>query len=316
MQIVTMLKSTVERLKMSRIELPSSRRSFIAELAEGIWEDYSRERQVFLGGIANEFDVTLSYGRYGDAFDGLLEHKSGAFHIYCNLTRVYDQNAPRARFTVAHELGHYFIDEHRNALAAGKPPHSSFPERLSDNPVEQEANLFASHLLMPTAEFQTALTEVPQGLQGIVDIARTFAVSIQSAALRYTAASTRPCTIVMFRDDKPPWWDISPQMKVRGFHFFKQQQGELALDSATGRAMRDDPTKLGSPHKSGTVASMWFSGRLEGIADDIVLIESAIRLRNRGVLTLLMPVDAVNPQPRHQQLLSAQPRHSTPRLAS
>ena len=171
---------------MPRTELPISRRSFIADLAEGIWQDYSGERQVFLDGIADEFDVSLSYGHYGDAFDGLLEHKSGSFHIYCNLTRVHDQNAPRARFTVAHELGHYFIDEHRNALAAGKPPHSSFPERLSDNPVEQEANLFASHLLMPTVEFQTALTGSARGAaQGIVDIAGNFAVSIQSAALRY-----------------------------------------------------------------------------------------------------------------------------------
>jgi len=289
MQIVKMPKNVAEGLKMSRTELPTSRRSFIAELAEGIWQDYSGERHVFLDGIANEFDVTLSYGLYGDAFDGLLEHKAGAFHIYCNLTRVHDQNAPRARFTVAHELGHYFIDEHRNALAAGKSPHSSFPERLSENPVEQEANLFASHLLMPTAEFQTALTEVPEGLQGIVDIASTFAVSIQSAALRYTAASTKPCAIVMFRRNRAPWWDISPKLKARGFTFYRKQEGELPSDSATARAMADDPTKLGSPHSSGTVASAWFGGNWAGTPHDIILIESAIRLRSHGVLTLLLP---------------------------
>ena len=274
---------------MPRIELPSTRRAFIAELAEGIWQDYSGERQVFLDGIADEFDVSLSYGHYGDAFDGLLEHKSGAFHIYCNLTRVYDQNAPRARFTVAHELGHYFIDEHRNALAAGKPPHSSFPERPSDNPVEQEANLFASHLLMPTAAFQAALTEVQAGLQGIVDIASTFAVSIQSAALRYTAASGRPCAIVMFREEKTPWWNISPEMKTHGLTFYRQPEGELPPDSATAQAMRDDPAKLGAPHINGTVASAWFGDISEGSSGDIVLVESAIRLRSRGVLTLLTP---------------------------
>src|SRR5258706_8422087 len=57
----------------------------------------------------------------------------------------------------AYEIGHFFIDEHRNALASGQPPHPSFPNHPTENLAEQEANLFSSHLLMPAKEYHTKL---------------------------------------------------------------------------------------------------------------------------------------------------------------
>src|SRR5689334_23997225 len=53
---------------------------------------------------------------YGNCFDGLLEYEAGEFHVYCNVDRGNIPGGARARFTLAHELGHYFIDEHRIAL--------------------------------------------------------------------------------------------------------------------------------------------------------------------------------------------------------
>jgi Zn-dependent peptidase ImmA (M78 family) len=276
---------------MALIELPPERHSFVSELAEEVWHTYSKERQVFLDGIANSVEATLSYGDYGDAFDGLLEHKSSAFHIYCNTARGQPTGSPRARFTVAHELGHFFIDEHRNALLAGKSPHFSFTEHPSDNPVETEANLFAANLLMPTQEYRKALREVSPGLNGIVDSASTFGVSIQASALRFTGISKKPCAIVMFREGgKSPWWDISPELKTQGYDRLQKLTREvIPVDSATGLAMRDNTTVLGPVHQNGTVASAWFNGIFKGGSHDEMFMESAMRLCSRGVLTLLEP---------------------------
>jgi hypothetical protein len=70
---------------------------------------------------------TAETGYYQEAFDGMLEWRDGVFHIYCNLSTVENSTSVRARFTLAHELGHFFIDEHRNALASGRvPAHPSF----------------------------------------------------------------------------------------------------------------------------------------------------------------------------------------------
>lgn len=98
--------------------------------------------------IAKDYGITWSIGNYEDAFDGLLEHDRGHFHIYVNKDR--QQTRERQRFTFCHELGHFFIDGHRNALANGKVPyHSSFTSFASENVVEREADFFSACLLMP-----------------------------------------------------------------------------------------------------------------------------------------------------------------------
>jgi len=275
---------------MALIELPLERQLFLSELAEEVWRAHSGERQVFLDGIAESEGVTLSCGDYGEAFDGLLEHKSGAFHIYCNTARGQPYNSPRARFTIAHELGHFFIDEHRNALLAGKPPHFSFTDQPADNPVEAEANHFAASLLMPTTEYRKALLETRPGLSGIIDTASTFNVSVQSSALRFTAISRRPCAIVMIKEGGKIWWDISPELKLAGYQWMPRLNvANIPVDSATGLAMQDSTFSFGPIHQNGTVASAWFGGILKGSRRDETFIESAVRLRSRGVLVMLEP---------------------------
>ncbi len=278
---------------MAIIELQPERHAFISELAEDVWRTYSSERQVYLDGIANSVETSLSYGDYGDAFDGLLEYKAPTFHIYCNTARAQAVGTPRARFSVAHELGHFFIDEHRNALIAGKPPHSSFAEQPAVNAVEAEANLFAANLLMPTQEFRKTLLEARAGLPGIIDTASTFGVSIQSTALRFSAISRRPCAFVMYREAGKPWWDISPELKARGYRRVQELSREtIAADSATEMAMRDSTSTLGPVHQTGTVASVWFTGIACGSKGDEMFIESSVRLASRGVLTLIEPCAA------------------------
>src|SRR6266536_3055227 len=82
--------------RMTLADLPTGRADFLAALAEEVWHEFSGERLVFLSGIAEENEITISYGNYDQAFDGLLEQKGGKFHIYCNIARCEHQNAPRA----------------------------------------------------------------------------------------------------------------------------------------------------------------------------------------------------------------------------
>jgi hypothetical protein len=49
--------------------------------------------------ILSRNKITLSYGYYEDAFDGMLEHQSGRFHVYANLQRLKAKDSGRARFT-------------------------------------------------------------------------------------------------------------------------------------------------------------------------------------------------------------------------
>ena len=98
----------------------------LAELAEAVADEHCPRDVVYPEVIASASGITVSFGAYGEGFDGILEHRNGRFHIFCNTDRVGPDDSPRARFTLAHELGHYYIDDHRRALASGGvAPHPS-----------------------------------------------------------------------------------------------------------------------------------------------------------------------------------------------
>jgi hypothetical protein len=277
---------------MAFAEIHPDRREFIADLAEDVWTTFSGERQVFVDGIIQSVGVGLTYDDYEHAFDGLIEHRAGRFHIFCNTAQGQQPNFPRVRFTLGHELAHYFIDEHRVRLARGFPSHPSFTDRPAKSESEQEADLFASHLLMPTAEFRKALTEVSEGLSGIISLASTFGVSIQSAAIRYAAASRTPCAVVMFRDGGKPWWSVSPELKAIGLDEFHRFDTGLVPGVVAPLALQDDPnaSSIGTLHKATIPATAWFAQIPSALPSELQVKESAVRLRSRGVLTLLQPV--------------------------
>jgi len=63
-------------------------------------------------------------------------------------------HSPRVRYSFAHELGHYFIDEHRwELLNSGYLAHVPDIPLLSQHIYEKESEFFASCLLMPLSRF-------------------------------------------------------------------------------------------------------------------------------------------------------------------
>ena len=94
--------------------LTQERESEIDDFAEWLVDDrFAAGKQIEPIEIARSEGLDVISGHYEDKFDGLLEHDNGRFFIYCNLDRVESLNSTRARFTLAHELGHYYIDDHR-----------------------------------------------------------------------------------------------------------------------------------------------------------------------------------------------------------
>ena len=128
----------------NKYDISSYRKQELAELAEFIVEEHFNDSSIDPIRLIQKYGMTYSCGHYKNGFDGLLEHKNGKFHIYLNIDRVKHEYEPRARFTLAHEIGHYVIDEHRNALSSGVALwHPSFTDFSSDNEVELEADYFA-----------------------------------------------------------------------------------------------------------------------------------------------------------------------------
>lgn len=81
----------------------------------------------------------------------------------------------RQRFTVAHELGHYFLHRDQEPFEDGL----LFRKDNQFNLLERQANEFAALLLMPPLDFSRALNHHP-----IEDVAKIFGVSRQAAEYR------------------------------------------------------------------------------------------------------------------------------------
>jgi hypothetical protein len=258
-----------------------------AELAESIAEELFPDRAIDPEVIIRRKRITLSRGAYGDAFDGMLEHRSGRFHIYCNIARV--QNSARIRFTLSHELGHYFIDDHRQALSAGLPPHPSLSEYQSDNPAEQEADHFASNLLMPRARFVRVASRLPAGAPAILSLAKRFDTSRTSTALRYVHLDISRCALIKWNPDGSSWRRFSDSAFRAGYRKIADVLDQVPNDSPTGKVLRGiDP---GPVHyfEGTTVASQWFPFIRQGTRMDVFTTEHAMPLGEYGALTIIMP---------------------------
>lgn len=83
----------------------------------------------------------------------------------------------RQRFTIAHELGHYFLD-HGNAF---RDPKENFSMSHYDYR-EVSANKFAAEILMPEAAVNILIKQ--RKIRDIAELARLFDVSIRAMEYR------------------------------------------------------------------------------------------------------------------------------------
>lgn len=160
--------------------------------------------------------LRLCLGNYKDAFDGRLEYLPDRKRFLCYVNTKYDRlnddfHAPRTRFSLAHELGHFFIDSHHEYLRAGGRAHSSRSEYLASMPVEQQADAFAAHLLMPDRFFKPIVNQGEPTIEIIADLAHSFNTSFVSTARRVIECTHFYAAVAALRDNQIAWmWRSDP----------------------------------------------------------------------------------------------------------
>lgn len=96
---------------------------------------------------------------------GMLHRAGNQFVI---MFGTYIKNPGFQRFSIAHEIGHYLLPGHPEHLfPPGVTSHSSQAGFISADVYEQEADYFASGLLMPDTLVKSALRRLGEGLEGI-----------------------------------------------------------------------------------------------------------------------------------------------------
>ena len=127
-------------------------------------------------GLASSVGLRVEYLPLANEISGFLRRQNGEW--IAGVNSLHHPN--RRRFTLAHELGHYFL--HRDA--GDFEDRALFRREAQFDRRESEANAFASKLLMPETEFR----KVVVGRRASLDeLARHFGVSSAAAKFRADA---------------------------------------------------------------------------------------------------------------------------------
>lgn len=126
---------------------------------------------------------------------GFLMRFGNEFGIYY---ASHIRNEGFVRFSVAHELGHYFLAGHPEALFPdGDGLHESHSGFISGNDHERQADHFAASLLMPESLFREALLEAGSGFPAIERLKDTCRTSITATAIRYARFTDDPVAVIV-----------------------------------------------------------------------------------------------------------------------
>ncbi len=188
--------------------------------------------------IRNEGKRIKAFGDdFGRDFDGRLEFQSPKFLLFYNTK--YDewphdgQHHPKVLFTIGHELGHYFLEHHRNYLRSGGGAHGSMTEFQSGRLVEREADSFSSGLLMPKYLLGQIVNRNPPNMNLVKQARGQFEVSLTSMLVRWVQLCDFPCAVASIRSSAIEWGFCSPGFKRAGV--FKVKRG-APVSSRTAQA--------------------------------------------------------------------------------
>jgi hypothetical protein len=145
-------------------------------------------------GIANQLKIPVqAFPPESRGVSGMLVLRDDNFFIF-HATHITSEGF--RRFSIAHELGHYFLDGHVDAVLDTRGQHESRAGFAESNPFELEADHFAAALLMPKSLVQPLIHKAEFGLAGIEAIAGDCNTSLPAAAIRYCGLIKLPVAII------------------------------------------------------------------------------------------------------------------------
>jgi hypothetical protein len=188
------------------------------------------------------------------------------------------------RFTVGHELGHYFLDGHvQHLFSAGQQFHYSDSGFLSGDAHEKEADAFAAGLLMPKSLFRAASAEAGQGRDAVETLADLCGTSLTATSIRYATLTDEPVAVVCSVGEKIAFVFMSKALKERRNLTWIRKGTGLPARCATASFNRDPENVQSGRRASGTsTLGDWFDG------DDTEINEEVVGLGEYGrTLTVL-----------------------------
>lgn len=218
-------------------------------------------------------NLALEYSNQTSPNDRIIKVKSEAFEgIEGALVRhpsgtkwkiLYNENIKsegRKRFTIAHEFGHYIL--HRTETNEFLCSFIAGEQSSSSRDIENEADTFASYLLMPFDDCRKQLTDQKFSIELLIHCANRYGVSLMAAALKLKEIIPRRIVVVAARDGMLLWaapnekaYKSGAYIKTKGVPPVSLPENSL-MSSLSSNTLGDTKTQP---------AKMWFPNEPEGL---------------------------------------------------
>lgn len=191
------------------------------------------------------------------------------------------------RFTLAHELAHYFLDGHVDVLFdRGSEVHISNTNHFRSNKdwFEVEADTFAAELLVPMRAARTVLAKSGTGLSAVRAIEASFATSLVCAGVRYANLTFDHASVILSHGKVIEWASCSTSMQQHRWARARKKGAWSPPRSMTYALARSaERVEAGEEGSSEGTLAEWFDG-----APDVPVSEEVVGLGPYGrVLTVL-----------------------------
>lgn len=138
------------------------------------------------------------------------------------------------RFSISHELGHYFLPGHVDQVL-NDGVHVSRAGFITADPYELEADHFAAGLLMPETPFRKAMDQFDPGLDAIESVANLCLTSRTATAIRYAELTDAAVAVIMSTGGTIDYCFLSDAMKSLPKLDWLRKGSPLPSGTATAR---------------------------------------------------------------------------------
>lgn len=140
------------------------------------------------------------------------------------------------RFSIAHELGHFFLEGHSESVfRGGQMIHESHAGFSSGDQIELEADHFAAGLLMPSHLFKPEAGRHSDGFTAIENLADICKTSLTASAIRYAELTDAAVSVVVSSSSTVHYCFASRAMRAANGYRHLKKGSVLPSDSLTRR---------------------------------------------------------------------------------
>jgi Zn-dependent peptidase ImmA (M78 family) len=241
--------------------------------------------------IASDLNILVqAKSSVNKGVSGMLIRNGNDFGI---VYATHINNEGFQRFCIGHELGHYLLPGHVDALLGEKQIHESHAGFVSENKYEKEADSFAAGLLMPAFLFQKAQRKAGDGLNAIEFLAKEHMTSLTATAIRYTQFTDSPAAVILSEGQLIKWCSLSGAIKEIPSLDLLKKGDPIPRNTVTHKFDQNNYNILNNYRTDGTMSlQAWFGGEYK-----IDIIEEVTGLGPYGKTLTIITIEDFDLEP-------------------